>query len=305
MFFCTLRLLSAALALLLLSSSASGGAHAGASERTDVDDRGKAVTLAQPAQRVVALAPNLAELVADAGAGAALVGVVRGSDYPSSLSRLPLVGDAAGIDIERVFALRPDLILAWRSGNRAGDIATLEQLGMRVFVVEPDDLVSVGRLLRRLGALLGTAKAANRVAADYEAKLAALTQAKGASAPVSAFVQIWDAPLMTVNGKHLISDVLARCGARNVFDDLPVLAGSVSIEAVLARDPALIIAALPPGRQPERQWARWQRLQAVRSGRIYAIDPDLLARSTPRILLGLQQVCMWVAQARNQLRPAQ
>jgi iron complex transport system substrate-binding protein len=257
------------------------------------DDRGRVVRLPVAARRIVVLAPNLAELSYDAGAGSALAGVVRGSDYPAPVARLPAVGDAAGIDLERVLSLRPDLVLAWLSGNRASDLERIEGLGIPVYGSEPRRLRDVPATLRRLGTLAGTKSQAERAAVAFEAGLSRLS-ARAQTQPLSVFVQIWDSPLMTVNEQHLISDVLAACGGRNVFAGLPTLAGSVSLEAVLAADPAVIIVATAPGQDATAAWRRLPRLRAVQAGRVHAIDPDLIARATPRILDGVEKVCGWL-----------
>lgn len=266
-----------------------------ASAIDQVDDRGKRIHLAAPAQRIVTLAPDLAELVAGIGAADALVGVSRGSDYPAGLERLPSVGDASGIDAERVLALRPDLVLAWRSGNRTADLERLERLGLTLFVSEVGNLDSVPPLLRRLGALTGRDAAAATAAQAYATRLSSLARKPGATS-VKVFIEIWDRPLMTVNGAQLISDVVTRCGGQNVFADLPVLAGGVGMEAVLARDPALIVSTMPATPDALGAWARWPQLRAVRDKAVRRIDPDLVSRATPRILDGMQSVCGWVAQ---------
>jgi len=259
------------------------------------DDRGVQLSLPHPAQRLVAAAPNLAELVAAAGAASRLVGVVRFSDYPPRLARLPQVGDASGLDIEGILALRPDLVLAWKSGNRPADIARLESLGLKVFVSEPAVLEDVARVLRDIGVMAGTESAAQQAAHEFEQKLARLARPDPGSRAVRVFVQIWDQPLMTVNGQHLISDVLRRCGGSNVFADLRSLAGPVSIEAVLAADPQVIIATGVPQRfDPARYWARAPGLVAVSAGRVYLLHPDWITRATPRVLVGMRAVCDWL-----------
>jgi iron complex transport system substrate-binding protein len=257
------------------------------------DDRGRPLSLPAPARRIVALAPNLAELAFDAGAGAALVGVVRGSDYPAQVSALPAVGDAAGIDLERVVALRPDLVLAWLSGNRASDLERIERLGVAVFAAEARRLRDVPATLRRIGALAGTAAQAERAALAFERRLAQIASRPSSRRP-SVFVQIWDSPLMTVNAQHLISDVLAACGARNAFASLPALAGSVDVEAVLAADPDVILVAAPAARDATAAWRRFPNLRAGRAGRLVQIDPDLITRASPRILEGVERVCAQV-----------
>lgn len=269
------------------------------------DDRGVQLSLPRPAQRLVAAAPHLAELVAAAGAGGRLVGVVRFSDYPPVLSGLPRVGDAGGLDIEGILALRPDLVLAWKSGNRAADIARLQSLGLKVFVSEPTVLADVGRVLRDIGVLAGTESAARRAAAEFEQELARLARPDPGDRAVRVFVQIWDQPLMTVNGRHLISDVLRRCGGRNIFADLPTLAGPVSIEAVLAADPQVIIATgLPERFDPIRYWTRVPGLAAVAAGQVHLLHPDLITRATPRVLVGMRAVCDWLAASKRGALPA-
>jgi iron complex transport system substrate-binding protein len=248
------------------------------------------------AQRIVALAPHLAELVHDAGAGDRLVGAVRGSDYPAAVLDVPGVGDAAGIDVEKVLALRPDLVLAWATGNRATDVARLEALGLRVFRSEPRTLEDVAASLRRIGRLAGTYPAADAAARRFETALARVAPARTDGHAPAVFIQIWDSPLMTVNGAHLASGLVSRCGGRNVFAALPVLAGSVSLESVLAADPQTIIATAAPGREQAvtADWQRWPKMRAVAAGRVHVIHPDLLTRATPRILEGLSLVCGWI-----------
>ncbi len=259
------------------------------------DDRGRRFETEPPARRVVALAPHLAELMHDVGAGEALVGAVRGADYPAPVALLPSVGDAAGIDVERLLALRPDLVLAWGSGNRAADIATVQALGLRVFVNEPRTLQDVARALRTLGAITGHGADGERAARRYESALSALRAPAAVALPV--FVQIWDRPLMTVSGAHLISEALQHCGARNVFAQLPGLTASVSREEVLGERPRAILVLAPPGRTA--QWtAAWDELASMR-GRAVPLDPDLLTRATPRLLEGVKALCAALGQLRR------
>lgn len=259
------------------------------------DDRGRHFEVSTPARRVVALAPHLAELMFDIGAGTALVASVRGADWPPAVAALPRVGDAAGIDVERVLALRPDLVLAWGSGNRPADIARLQALGLRVFVNEPRTLSDVARTLRRLGRLTGSTHAGEASARRYEARLA--QSRRDARDAAAVFVQIWDRPLMTVNGAHLVSQALRHCGSRNVFASLPALAGSVSREEVLAAAPDTLLVLAPPGRASEwiSAWARFAHLRR----RTIALDPDLLTRATPRLLQGVEALCGALAGSRT------
>lgn len=256
------------------------------------DDRGRTLVLASPAQRIVTLAPNLAEIVFAAGAGARLIGVARFSDYPEAVRRLPQVGDGARVDLERIIALRPDLILAWKSGNQAGDVARLEKLGFPVFVTEPARLSDIPRLLRAVGTLAGTLPAAERAVDEYNNKINNLRSLFGSHPPLRVFYEIWHRPLLTVNGQHIISDVLALCGGRNVFADSPALTPLVSIEAVLAAQPDVILGGGSSDGAKEfvSQW-RKLRIGALRTLPAYFIAPDTIQRSTPRIIEGVKAVC--------------
>jgi iron complex transport system substrate-binding protein len=282
------------LALLLIAAGA-----VGAGQDTVTDDAGRTLAADPPARRIVALAPHLAELVHAAGAGAALVGAVRFSDYPAAVRSVPSVGDANGIDVERVLALRPTLVLAWSSGNRPADLARLEALGLRVFRSEPRTLEDVASTLRRIGRLAGTAQTAEAAIGSYQAALARATRTAPQGRAPLVFIQIWDTPPMTVSGAHLISRVVERCGGRNAFAALPVLAGSVSLESMVAADPEVVVAAVESARAHAigATWQRWPKVKAVAAGRVHVIDPDLVTRATPRIAQGVAQVCAWIAQA--------
>jgi iron complex transport system substrate-binding protein len=269
------------------------------------DDRGKTVTLARPAQRIVALAPSLAELAFAAGAGERLVGVARYSDFPPEARKIPQIGDAARVDFERVAALKPDLILAWRSGNSPSDIERLERLGYPAFVSEPARLADVGRLLRAMGALTGTLPGAERAAAAFEREIAALRARYANAAGVRVFYQIWHRPLLTVNGAHIISDVIALCGGRNVFADVAQLTPNVSLEAVIAAKPEAILG----GGSADGEGAfaaRWREtaIEPLRALPAHYIDPDLIQRQTPRIVEGAKAVCRALEEVRSSRRAA-
>jgi len=263
-----------------------------------LDDHGVEIVLSAPAQRVVTLAPHLTGLVYAAGGGASLVGADSASDYPSAAAHLPRIGDASGLDLERIVALRPDLLLGWQSGNKPSDIARLQQLGLPVFLSEPRRLSDVARTLRVLGLMLGTASVAEERAKAFETHLHALRARAAGLRPVSVFFEVWHQPLITVNADHLISDVVALCGGYNALGALPTLAPAVSLESVLERDPEVIFAAgLPPGALAS--WSRFPGLRAVRRHQIFEIGSDSLTRATPRVLDGAQQLCRRIEAARE------
>lgn len=171
---------------------------------------------------------------------------------------------------------------------------------MPVFVVEPRRLEDVADQIERLGLLAGSESAAGRAAAAYRARLAALAAAHRDKAPVRVFYQIWDAPLITVGGRQIISDLIRLCGGRNVFASLEAVAPAVSVEAVLAADPEVIVASLSAEDRPDALagWKRWPRLTAARRGNLVSNPPDLVQRHTPRLLDGAERLCLALDQAR-------
>lgn len=268
-----------------------------------IDDDGRRVTLARPASRIVSLTPHLTELLFEAGAGAQVVGVAMHSDFPPEASTLPRIGDARALDIERILALQPDLVVAWRSGNPLRQLGQLRTLGLAVFMNEPGQLDDIAGTIARLGVLAGTQAVAAQRARRFRERLADIRAAHAAHAPIHVFYQIWDKPLLTVSGKHVIDDALRSCGARNIFAELDALVPRPSREAVLLADPAVIVAADGSGAARARlqSWLRWQQLQAVRYGNLYTLAPDLMHRHSPRILDGVETLCAQIEAARSKL----
>ena len=257
------------------------------------DDRGRVVRLPAAATRIVALAPSITEIVFAAGAGDKLVAVARFSDYPRAAARLPQIGDATRVDLERILALRPDLIVAWKSGNQAGDIARLEELGFRVFVAEPSTLRAIPALLRSIGTLAGTAAAAHEAAHQFERGIAALSARYAAATKVRVFYEIWHWPLMTVNGRHMINDVIRLCGGSNVFANVGALTPVVSIESVIYAQPEVILGGSSATTPAEyvALWDRHRRFSKLRNIQVLYVDADRIQRQTPRVLEGAQVVC--------------
>jgi iron complex transport system substrate-binding protein len=274
---------------------------AAATPITVVDDLGNEISLTHPARRIVALAPHVAELLFAAGAGGTLVGAVSYSDYPPAAREIPRVGSFQSLDLERIVALKPDLVIAWTSGNGAQAVGRLRGLGLAVYESEPRELADIARSLEQFGRLAGTAEAGARAASAFRKRHAALAERYSDRSPVSVFYQIWHQPLMTINGEHLISQVLALCGGRNVFADLAPLAATVSVEAVLKARPEAIVASGAGDQRPDwlDDWRRWPQLPAVRAGNLYSIPPDLLQRQGPRVLDGAEHLCTQLQEARE------
>jgi iron complex transport system substrate-binding protein len=277
----------AMLAAMVLTACA---AHA---EVRVTDDYGTGVVLAAPARRVVSLAPHLTELMYAAGAGARLVGALQYSDYPPAAKRLPRVGSESSIDLEALVALRPDLVIAWPNAGSARTVERIAALGIPVFRSEPRELEDIARTLEILGRLAGTEAAAAAAARACRGRAAALARRHATSARVRVFYHVWERPLITVIGDHVISKVIRLCGGENVMSDLPALAPAIDRERVLRADPEAIVASGADGGRPPwlDAWRAFAGLAAVRGENLYAIRPELLQRHTPRLLDGADELC--------------
>jgi iron complex transport system substrate-binding protein len=271
------------------------------------DDRGQTLRLAAPASRIISIAPHLTEIAFAAGAGKKLIAVSEYSDYPPEAKRLSRVGDGARVDIERILTLKPDLVIAWKSGNQAGDIARLERLGIPVWVSEPSRLADIPRLLRDVSALAGVAADGERAAGEFESELQQLRNPPGSQTvpmapqkPLRVFYEIWHQPLLTINGRHMISDAITLCGGTNVFAKVPVLTPAVSLESVLAARPQLVLGGGSANGEADFH-ARWRgmRLAALRAIPAHYIAPDSIQRQSPRIIDGIRSICAQVDAARK------
>lgn len=276
----------------------STAAHA---DLTFKDDTGQEVRLKAPAKRIIALAPHIAESLYAAGAGDRLVGTVDYSDYPPEAKKVPRVGGYSRVDLEAVAALKPDLVLAWESGNNMPQVGKLRALGLTVYVSQPNTIEHVADQLERMGRLAGTEAAANAAADRFRQRLAAIRAANAGKPKVRVFYQIWKTPLMTVGGPQIISDAIKLCGGDNVFGHLGKMAPTVSVEAVLEADPEAIVATGMGDAKPEwlHDWDKWTRLTAVKRDNLFHINPDIMQRHTPRILDGTEKLCAHLDVARS------
>jgi ABC-type Fe3+-hydroxamate transport system substrate-binding protein len=226
------------------------------------------------------------------------VGASAYSDYPPEAAKLPVVSSSAGIDLEAVARLAPDLVIAWRDSFRLESIARLEALGARVYVDTSRKLADVPKLLRDVATLAGTQP--GPAVRTYETRLEAIRKAGAGRAPVRVFLDISFRPLMTVGGGHFMTEALSLCGAQNVFADLAEPAPLVSWEELFARRPQAILAAgSPAGEAAFRQaWASQPGLEAVRAGKLAYVPSTALGRPSPRVVEGIEALCVAVDRMR-------
>ncbi len=282
-----------------------GGSSAAAAAVQVRDDSGRTVTLAAPARRLVTLAPHLTEIIYAAGAGRWLVGTVRHSDFPDAARQVPRLGDALQVNLESLLSLRPDLVLAWQSGNSPVLLQRLEELGIPVHRSESPTLASVADTMEQIGVLIGREDYITPVAGSYRQHLRALRAQYADAAPVPVFYQVWERPLMTVNGDHLIGQALRLCRGDNAFADVGVPVPQVGLEAVLRAQPAVILYGAPAGGEEalRRFWGGHTQVPAVAAGRLHAVPADWVSRPGPRLLLGVQAICAHLAAARDGTPP--
>jgi len=258
-----------------------------------IDDAGRKITLSRTPMRIISVAPGATEMLFAAGAGSRVIATVEYSDEPPAAKRVPRIGDGIAVDMERVIALKPDVVIVWPGGGNPAQIAQLEKLGLPLYRQQVNALSDISGSLRRLGALAGTQAVAENAAKDIEARLAHLTRRHAGTEPPTVLLQVWNHPVYTVGGRQLMTDALRYCGARNVFDDLTEMGPAVDVEAVIARNPDFIVAVAPPGAAATwlAEWRRFPRLRAVRDNHLIGMVEGGLTRLGPSALAGAEALC--------------
>lgn len=249
--------------------------------------------------RVVTLAPHLAELTFAAGAGQFVVGVSAYSDYPAEVSDRPVIGDAFVVDQEQLALLKPDMLLAWESGTPKHVVDELSKRGYRVEVIRTRSLDDIGRAIEKIGDLAGTADMAGRAAEDFRTRLRTLQKRFNAAAPIRVFYQIQKRPLYTISGEHYVSELIAACSGQNIFSDLGSLAPLVAVEAVIERNPEVLLISSDSEADALSEWDRWPDLDANRYGNRFVMPANEIGRPTPRLLIAAEALCNALHEGRS------
>jgi iron complex transport system substrate-binding protein len=263
------------------------------------DDDGNTVTLQKPALRVIALAPHITELLFAAGGGSHVVGVVSYSDFPEEAKKIPQIGSNRELDLERIMALKPDLIVVWRHGSSERQVEMVRKLGVPMFHSEPPTLDAIADSVDKLGQLMGTEAVARPAADGLRGQLAGLRKRYSNRPVVRSFYQVWDKPLYTLGGRHIVSDALRLCGGENIFAKLSLPAPVVGVEAVLQENPEAIFATAEKNYGGVSMWKPYPTLTAVRNDNLFTIDGQLLNRAGPRMIAGTAQLCEKLELARS------
>lgn len=267
-----------------------------------IDDGQRTVNLTQPAKRIISLAPHVTELVFAAGAGHLLIGVSEYSDYPESAKKITSVGNIFALDLERLLALKPDLVIIWGTGNAKQLTKKLRENKVTVFENEPHNFEDIATSIERIAKLSGTELVGNANAKQFRERLQKLTgtyQLKDKEKPISVFHQMIQTPLMTVNKEHFVSKMITLCGGHNVFAELKDISSTITVEALLAANPELIFSSGKDSTKLIKDWGNFPNLQAVRKHNLYSIQGDWLHRAGPRVLDATEQLCKNIADARK------
>lgn len=265
------------------------------------DDAGDVVSPKPGPCRFVSLAPGTTAMLYAAGAARCLVGTIAHSTEPVEAARLPIVGDAETLDFERLLALRPTVIVVAVDVVQRVRIDRIKAMGIPVYQVHVTRLAGMPESLRRLGALAGTQAIADHEADALSASLEALGARYRTRTPIRVLYQIWDRPIYTIGGKHVITDALQLCGAINIFSDLETAAPAVTREAAVLRNPELILASAPPGAANEwlAEWRRFPTLTAVRNGQLVSYVDERIDRMGPSVIEATGHLCAVIDTART------
>ncbi|MCW5589725.1 MAG: cobalamin-binding protein [Legionellales bacterium] len=260
------------------------------------DDVGNIVTIAKPATRIVSLAPHLTEMIYALKAGQQLIAVSTYSNFPPAAQKLPVIGSDHGLDLERILALHPDLILAWHSGNPRDEIQQLKKMGIAVYENNPQQLNEIAHTLQNLGKLTGHESLANTLTKQFNQQLSDLKKMYHSSHPLRVFFEIWHQPLITIGHPHYINQAIELCGGKNIFADESLATFQTTPEAVLARNPQIIIASSDDPNW-QKTWRLFTTMAAVKHHHLFTLNADLIERPGPRLIQGIKQLCAMVSDA--------
>lgn len=242
--------------------------------------------------RVVSLAPSLSEIVVELDSADLLVGVLDAGERPAAIENIPSVGRYGQLDMERLLSLKPDLLLLWPGSVGPAQRDQLKRLNIPTFVAEPHSLEQLSAQIEAIAVQLGRAERGVKLAGDLRQKLDELRQRYRRDTPLRVFYQVWDQPLYTVGGGQIISDALEVCGARNVFADLTLPAPQVSIEAVLQRNPEVILAS---DQAQLNAWKAWPQVAAVTQHQLLLVTDKGLERPSGQMIEATAKLCHLIA----------
>ncbi|TQV89871.1 cobalamin-binding protein [Aliikangiella coralliicola] len=234
------------------------------------------------------------------GVGDRIVGTVEYADFPKDALKIRRIGSYTGIQIEQVVALKPDLIVAWKSGNKLADLNKLESLGLNIYYTHPKKMDEISRDLIVLGKKVGAEKKAQQVAEQITKKYDEIKSRYKDKKKVKVFYQLWHEPLRTIGPKSWIESLVNDCNGSNLFHDADAPYPVVSLENVLVKNPEVIVIPHHSGEVGAKKeiWNGWDNIKAVKEKRIFTMNGDILHRFGPRAIQGLEKLCEAIDSAR-------
>lgn len=273
--------------------------RASANEVISIQNNSQVLSFNTPVNTIITLAPHATELTYSAGAGEKIIGTVEHSDYPDNAKNITRVGDAHHINLEKIIALNPDVIIAWTSGNNPKELAKLHNLGFKIYYSDATKFQDIAKDTKNIGRIAGTDIISEKAAEQFIAQINNLHNNYNSKNTVSVFYQLWHDPLMTINKSHFINQSISLCGGINVFTNSPVQVPQVSIEAVLETKPNVVIAAYKTPSQA-LAWVQTLPKALAFTTHLATIDPDLLHRPTLRLAEGTEKLCKILQSYRDQ-----
>ena len=299
-----LRLMILSLVILPLFCAITLAEENATSSLTVADDLGREGSMAIPPQRIVSLSPSNTEILFALGLGDQVVGATKYCNYPPLVKELKeskkieVVGGYVDPDIEKILSLHPDLVLASRS--RSSDaVSLLEKEGIPTFVLDPNNLSSIIRSIEKVGEISGKVADASELCNQMESRIKAVSDKTSSLPKTRVLYIVWHDPVKTAGYGTFEDELIEKAGGVNIFHDL---SGYVQVdpEAIAVRNPEVIIACtgMGSGADMPLQWAKTERglnqTDARKNGRIYQAEGDLITRTGPRIVDGLEMMAKFI-----------
>jgi iron complex transport system substrate-binding protein len=258
------------------------------------DEVGREVTLPFPPKRIVSLAPNITEILFSLGLDEEIVGVSIHCNFPGKAKSRVQVGSYISLDFEKITSLKPDLIIATGAGNTRDMVDRLEKIGFKTYTIFPKNFDDILQSIGHLGQVVNREKEARGIVEGMrkrKQRVIGLTQ--GLPRP-KVFIQIGDAPIVTVGKGSFADDLIRLAGGENIAGKEKEVYPRFGMEEILKRSPeVIVISSMNPKGDYQKilqEWSRWKTLPAVKNGRIHLVDSDLLDRPSPRIIDGLEEI---------------
>jgi len=264
------------------------------SPRTFVDEVGREVTFAFPPQRIVSLAPNITEILFSLGLDEEIVGVSLHCNFPEKAKSKPQVGSYISLDFEKITSLRPDLIIATGAGNTRDMVDRLGKLGFPSYVIYPKNFNDILKSILHIGEVVNREKEARGITEEMKKRSRRVMELTKNLPRPKVFIQISDAPIVTVGKGSFADDLIRLAGGENIAGKEKEVYPRFGMEEILKSSPeVIVISSMNPKGDYQKilhEWNRWKTIPAVKNGRIYLIDSDLLDRPSPRIIDGLEEL---------------